>query len=305
VTYIRVTKHDAVRSLKERLERMFKRSGALLRYKGRELLDGRTLKDFGIKAYCEVHLEWRLFQIKIQTVAGKTMRLDVEQSDTVKMVKEKLEEKEGIPVEGQHLIFGVEELQDDCTLRECRIGDKAKLTLYPAPALDSARPDFSALDVPLDETILITLERTEHDPSPQQLEDRIVLREGGEGGTEVPGSTTSDHASRTVMFTPSHPLRPATTYHIRFRRRIAPVSQVACCHAAERPPQSSPPRRCGVVQMSFSWEWTFVTVNPREPLRRLTSGNQADDGAANIVMESRVGGHPSSDSLRPAELDSR
>jgi DUF1009 family protein len=54
-------------------------------------------------------------------VLMKVVTLEVEPSDTVKQVKLKFLDKEGIPVEQQHYIWAGRELEDEKTLHECKI----------------------------------------------------------------------------------------------------------------------------------------------------------------------------------------
>ncbi|GAC94213.1 polyubiquitin [Pseudozyma hubeiensis SY62] len=44
--------------------------------------------------------------IKVKTLTGKEIELDIEQTDKIQRIKERVEEKEGIPPAQQRLIFG-------------------------------------------------------------------------------------------------------------------------------------------------------------------------------------------------------
>lgn len=48
-------------------------------------------------------LRW---QIKVKTLTGKEIEIDIESDDTIARIKERVEEKEGIPPPQQRLIFG-------------------------------------------------------------------------------------------------------------------------------------------------------------------------------------------------------
>jgi ubiquitin C len=126
---LKVQPSDTLYTVKAKIQEQHR-----LFFDGVQLDDNLTLADYGIEHKSTIDLQETMQIYVMETLAGRTITLEVDSLDTIEMVKCKIHSNEGFPKSRQCLIFGNKQLEDDRTMADLNICKESTLLLVLHPA---------------------------------------------------------------------------------------------------------------------------------------------------------------------------
>ncbi|ESN93656.1 hypothetical protein HELRODRAFT_157839 [Helobdella robusta] len=112
---------DKVERIKERVEEKEGIPPAQQRliFSGKQMNDEKTAADYKVTGGSVLHLVLALRGVK--TLTGIEIEIDIEPTDKVERIKERVEEKEGITPAQQRLIFSGKQMNDEKTAADYKV----------------------------------------------------------------------------------------------------------------------------------------------------------------------------------------
>ena len=128
---------DTIETVKAKIqERIVISRNQQFKLNGRYLKGGKTLRDYNVQHGDIIHLDWQVEQgmgIFVKTLTKKIIPLEVEITDTIEEVKEKIQEEDGMPSDQYELILlsPYKYLEDEQTLRYYYVQEGDTLHMFP------------------------------------------------------------------------------------------------------------------------------------------------------------------------------
>ncbi|CAI9771548.1 unnamed protein product [Fraxinus pennsylvanica] len=118
--------HDAAFTEESHILRGHRQDRISVQREGREGMDWKKREEIEIVAVEGMIFEFGLFtrrgtMIKVKTLTGKEIEINIDPTDTIERIKERVEEKEGIPPVQQRPIYAGKQLADDKTTKDYNI----------------------------------------------------------------------------------------------------------------------------------------------------------------------------------------
>lgn len=189
---------------------------------GKPLEDGNRLSDYGLKRSSIVCLvshsqatsrmgQWK-GSLKVKTLTGKTITIDCQHRDTIDVVKDKIQDKEGFPPDQQCLIFAGKQLEDGRTLLDYNIQKESMLHMI----LRSRGGLQIFIKTPSDKIIAIEIELSD---TVYNFKSKIQEKEGVPPEQQI--ILLDDTELKDNQRLQDYKVGPKSSFRVAFRRTVA------------------------------------------------------------------------------------